>query len=75
MRTELFMHFCIMNYMRTKSEVCQLLKYFSSPLQVVYTTDRSKVVVPVFCVALWFIPRALNVQVFSYSLSSFLRLI
>ena len=45
MRTELFMYFCIMNYIRTKGEVCQQLKIFLNPL-VIYATDRSKAVVP-----------------------------
>ena len=45
-RTELFMYFCIMSYIGTKSEVCRQLKIFLNPA-VVYATDRSKEVVPV----------------------------
>ena len=40
MRTELFMYFCIMNYIGTKGEVCQQLKVFLNP-PVVYAIDRS----------------------------------
>ena len=55
-RTELFMYFCIMNYIGTKVEVYRQLKIFLSPLpspapphppRVVYATDRSKAVVSV----------------------------
>ena len=45
-RTELFMYFCIMNYIGTKGEVCRQLKMFLNT-PVVYATDRSKAVVPV----------------------------
>ena len=38
------MYFCIMNYIRTKGEVCRQLKIFLNPL-VVYATDRSKAMV------------------------------
>ena len=61
MRTELFMYFCIKKYIGTQGEVCQRL--FLNP-DLVYATDRSKPVVPVlflFCVASWFILRALHV--------------
>ena len=47
MRTELFMYFCIMNYIGTKGEVCRQLKVFLTPSPVVYTTDCCKAVVPV----------------------------
>ena len=64
MRTELFMHSCIKNYIGTQDEG----KIFNTPapppppptLTRVYITDRSKVVVPVFflfCVTLLFILR------------------
>ena len=59
----MFMYFCIKKYIGTQGEVCRQLKIFTSPSPVVYATDRSKAVVPVlflFCVALWFILRALN---------------
>ena len=49
MRTELFMYFCIKNYIGTQCEV-RTVKGL-----VVYTTDRSKAVVLMFflfCVAL-----------------------
>ena len=46
MPTELFMYFCIMNYIGTKSEVSRQLKICLNP-PVVYATDRSKAVVPV----------------------------
>ena len=55
------MYFCIMNYIGTKGEVCRQLKIFLKP--------RSKAVVPVlFCVALWFIPRAAKCFKFSHAL-------
>ena len=41
------MHFCIMNYIGTKGEVCQQLKTFLTPPPVVNDTERSKAVVPV----------------------------
>ena len=40
------MYFCIMNYIRTKGEVCRRLKIFLTPLAV-YATGHSKAVVPV----------------------------
>ena len=46
-RTELFMYFCIMNYIGTKGEVCRQLKIFLTPPPVVCATDHSKAVVPV----------------------------
>ena len=63
MQTERFMYFCIKKYIETQGEVCRQLKIFLRP-PVVYTTDRSKAVVLVvflFCVALWFILRGLQV--------------
>ena len=51
MRTEIFMYFCIKKYIGTQGEVCRQLKYFyppPPPPPVVYATDRSKAVVPVF---------------------------
>ena len=54
MRTELFMFFCIKNYIGTQGEVCTV-KGLIPPPPVVYTTDSSKAVVPIlflFCVAL-----------------------
>ena len=51
------MYFCIKKYIGTQGECCRQLKYVNHP-PVVYATDRSKAVVPVFylfCVALWFI--------------------
>ena len=49
MRTELnfFMYFCIKKYIGTQGEVCRQLKIFLNP-PVVYATDRSKAVAPVF---------------------------
>ena len=52
MRTKLFTYFCIMNYIGTQKSL-----YSERPLNppVVYTTDRSKAMVPIlflFCVAL-----------------------
>ena len=63
MRTELFMYFCIKKYIGTQGELCRLLKICLTPPPVVYTADRSKVVVVffLFCVALWFILRALHI--------------
>ena len=73
MRTELLMYFCIKKYIGTHGEVCRQLKILLPPPSppaarppppVVYATDRSEAVVPVlflFCVALWFILRALHV--------------
>ena len=65
MRTELYIYFCIKKYIGTQGEVCRQLKIFFNPTPaVVYATDRSKAVVPgmfLFCVALWFILRALHV--------------
>ena len=52
MRTELFMYFCIKNYIGTQGEVCTVKGL--KPPPVVYTTDSSRVVVPMlflFCVA------------------------
>ena len=43
MRAELFMYFCIKNYIGAQGEVCRQLKYFKPP--VVYATDRSEAVV------------------------------
>ena len=51
MRTELFMYFGIKKYKGIQGEVCRQLKIVLTP-PVVYTTDRSKAVVPVlilFC--------------------------
>ena len=52
MRTEVFIYFCIVNYIRTKGEVCRQLKIFLTsppppPPPVIYATGRSKAVVPV----------------------------
>ena len=55
MRTELFMYFYIKNYIGTQGEVYSERPITLPPPPVVYTTDRSKVVVPtlfLFCVAL-----------------------
>ena len=43
MQIKLFMNFCIKNFIGTQGEVCR----FKSP--VVYATDHSKAVVPMFC--------------------------
>ena len=59
MRTEFFMYFCIKSCIGTQGEVGWLLKCFKPP-QVVYSTDRSKAVVPelvLLFVALWLILR------------------
>ena len=65
--------FCIKKYIETQSEVCRQLKIFLTP-PVVYGTDHSKAVVPVFflfCMALWFILRGASCfKVFPCSLSS-----
>ena len=47
MRTELFMYFCIKNYIYIYIYI-YILHYSERPLNpsVVYTTDRSKAVVP-----------------------------
>ena len=70
-RTERFVFFCIKKYIGTQGEVCRQL---NPPPPVVYATDRSKAVVPVFflfCVALWFILQdASCFKVFPCSLSS-----
>ena len=62
-----------MKYIGTQGECCRQLKYVNHP-PVVYATDRSKAVVPVFylfCVALWFILWGASCfKVFPCSLSS-----
>ena len=58
MRPELFMYFCIKNYIGTQGEVVDCKNILTPPLHP--NTDRSKELVLVFflfCVTLWFILR------------------
>ena len=62
MRTKLFTYFCMKKYIGTQGEFCRQLKIILTPPPppIVYATDRSKAVVPVFFVlyvAFWFILR------------------
>ena len=52
MRTELFMYFCMKKCIGTQGEVCRQLNLFFNPT-VVYATDRSKAVVPVYSYSVW----------------------
>ena len=52
MRTELFVYFCIKNNITTQGEVCRQFNIFLNPT-VVYATDHSKEVVPVFFFFFW----------------------
>ena len=79
MRTEMFMYFCIKEYIGTQGKVCRQLKYLYYPPppspMVVYATDRSKAVVPVlflFCVALWFILRLRLWHFLDFSINFFM---
>ena len=71
MRTELFTYFYIKNYIRTQGEFVDSKKIFKPP--IVYATDHSKAVTLVlflFCVTFWFIPRGASCLVLPCSLLS-----